>query len=79
MRVEGKAVRKRFGRIEALRGIDFTIPSGGRIGLIGPPDRDEIVRLAICLEERGADPVILDPRLDPGILGACYANTLLVH
>ncbi len=42
-----------------------------RIGLIGPPDRTELIRLAICLEERGADPVFLDPREDPAItLGA---------
>jgi len=48
-----------------------------RIGLIGPADRDEIVRLAIRLEERGADPVFLDPRgdepftLDPDGVSAC--------
>ena len=36
MRVEGRAVRKRFGRVEALRGVDFTVPSGGKVGLIGP-------------------------------------------
>jgi glutathione synthase/RimK-type ligase-like ATP-grasp enzyme len=38
-----------------------------RIGLIGPSDRAELIRLAICLEERGADPVFLDPRKDPAI------------
>ncbi len=36
MRVEGKDIRKRFGKVEALRGIDFTISNGGRVGLIGP-------------------------------------------
>jgi hypothetical protein len=36
-----------------------------RIGLIGPADRDELVRLAIRLEERGAEPVFLDSRDDP--------------
>ena len=36
MRVDGKSVRKRFGKIDALRGVDFTIPSGGKVGLIGP-------------------------------------------
>ncbi|MEN8008366.1 MAG: hypothetical protein ABFS42_15260 [Candidatus Krumholzibacteriota bacterium] len=47
------------------------------IGLIGPPDREEIIRLAICLEERGADPVFLDPRkddpftIDPDHVSAC--------
>ncbi len=36
MRVEGMGVSKRFGPIEALRGLDFVIPAGGRVGLIGP-------------------------------------------
>lgn len=36
MRVEGIGVCKRFGAIEALRGLDFVIPAGGRVGLIGP-------------------------------------------
>ena len=36
MRVDARHVRKRFGRIEALRGVDFSIPSGGKVGLIGP-------------------------------------------
>lgn len=38
-----------------------------RIGLVGPADRDELVRLAIRLEERGAEPVFLDSRDDPAI------------
>lgn len=38
-----------------------------RIGLVGPADRDELVRLAIRLEERGAEPVVLDSRADPAI------------
>ncbi len=48
-----------------------------RIGLIGPADRDELVRLAIRLEERGAEPVFLDPRedaavtMDPDHVSAC--------
>jgi glutathione synthase/RimK-type ligase-like ATP-grasp enzyme len=36
-----------------------------RVGLIGPADRKELIRLAIRLEERGADPVILDARANP--------------
>jgi ABC-2 type transport system ATP-binding protein len=36
VRVEAQNLRKRFGRIEALRGLDFVIPSGQRVGLIGP-------------------------------------------
>ena len=35
-----------------------------RVGLIGPEDRDEMVRLSIRLEERGAEAVILDGRKD---------------
>ncbi len=39
-----------------------------RIGLIGPPDRPEIERLSLRLEERGAQPVLLDCRKDPAII-----------
>ncbi len=36
-----------------------------KVGLLGPPGRDEIRRLAIRLEERGVETVALDPRPDP--------------
>ena len=51
MRVEGRAVRKRFGRIEALRGIDFRVPSGGRVGLIGPnaSGKSTLIRIILGL------------------------------
>ena len=51
MRVEGKAVRKRFARIEALRGIDFAIPSGGKVGLIGPnaSGKSTLIRIILGL------------------------------
>lgn len=51
MRVEGKGVRKRFGRIEALRGIDFAIPSGGKVGLIGPnaSGKSTLIRIILGL------------------------------
>ena len=51
MRVEGRAVRKQFGRIEALRGIDFTIPSGGKVGLIGPnaSGKSTLIRIILGL------------------------------
>jgi glutathione synthase/RimK-type ligase-like ATP-grasp enzyme len=39
-----------------------------RIGLVGPADREEIIRLSIRLEERGAEAVILDSRVDPNII-----------
>mgnify|MGYP001821129983 CR=1 FL=1 len=38
-----------------------------RVALLGPSDRDEIVRLAIRVEERGAEPVVLDSRREPAI------------
>ncbi|MCK9995478.1 MAG: hypothetical protein KAH56_04265 [Candidatus Krumholzibacteria bacterium] len=66
-----------------------------RVGLIGPADRDELVRLAIRLEERGAEPVFLDPREDAAIamdpthvfacgedlseLSACYVADLALR
>jgi ABC-2 type transport system ATP-binding protein len=51
MRVEGRAVRKRFGRVEALRGVDFAIPSGGRVGLIGPnaSGKSTLIRIILGL------------------------------
>ncbi len=51
MRVEGKAVRKKFGRVEALRGLDFTIPSGGKVGLIGPnaSGKSTLIRIILGL------------------------------
>ncbi len=39
-----------------------------RVGLVGPADRAEMIRLSIRLEERGAEPVILDSRADPDIV-----------
>ncbi|HSN82558.1 MAG TPA: ATP-binding cassette domain-containing protein [Polyangiales bacterium] len=51
MRVEGEGIRKRFGRIEALRGIDFAIPSGGKVGLIGPnaSGKSTLIRIILGL------------------------------
>lgn len=51
MRVEGMSVRKRFGRVEALRGIDFGIPSGGKVGLIGPnaSGKSTLIRIILGL------------------------------
>jgi len=36
MRIELRGTRKRFGKVEALRGIDLSIPSGRRVALVGP-------------------------------------------
>jgi glutathione synthase/RimK-type ligase-like ATP-grasp enzyme len=38
-----------------------------RVGLIGSPERKEIQRLAIRLDERGAEAVVFDPRGEPRI------------
>jgi Cu-processing system ATP-binding protein len=34
--IEARGLRKRFGRLEVLRGVDFAMPSGRITGLIGP-------------------------------------------
>lgn len=51
MRVEAKAVRKRFGRVEALRGLDFAIPNGAKVGLIGPnaSGKSTLIRIILRL------------------------------
>lgn len=51
MRVDGKSVRRRFGKVEALRGVDFTIPSGGKVGLIGPnaSGKSTLIRIVLGL------------------------------
>ena len=38
-----------------------------RVGLVGPSDREELLRLSIRLEERSAEGVILDSRKNPEI------------
>jgi glutathione synthase/RimK-type ligase-like ATP-grasp enzyme len=38
-----------------------------RVGLVGSPEREELQRLALRLEERGSEGVMLDPRGDPRI------------
>ena len=38
-----------------------------RVGLIGPPDREELVRLAMRIEERSSEALFLDSRADPAI------------
>jgi len=51
MRVEGRALYKRFGRVDALRGVDFTIPSGAKVGLIGPnaSGKSTLIRIVLGL------------------------------
>ena len=38
-----------------------------RIGILGPSDREEVLRLSIRLAERSAEAVVLDSRRDPRI------------
>ena len=38
-----------------------------RLGLVGPAERAEVKRLAVRVEERGGQPVVLDSRIDPAI------------
>ncbi len=68
MRVEARKVRKRFGRVEALRGIDFTIPSGGKVGLIGPnaSGKSTLIRIILGLL-RCEGELLLDGRTRRGI------------
>jgi ABC-2 type transport system ATP-binding protein len=51
MLVDARHVRKRFGKIEALRGVDFSIPSGGKVGLIGPnaSGKSTLIRIILGL------------------------------
>jgi ABC-type multidrug transport system ATPase subunit len=36
VRIEARGVAKRFGRVEALAGLDFELPAGRRVALVGP-------------------------------------------
>lgn len=51
MLLEGQGIAKRFGKIEALRGIDFTIPTGAKVGLIGPnaSGKSTLIRIVLGL------------------------------
>src|SRR5438105_3208117 len=43
-----RGVKKRFGRLEALRGIDLTVPRGSIFGLIGPNGAGKTTTFSIC-------------------------------
>ncbi len=36
MIIEVEGLRKSFGAVEALRGVDFSVPEGNVLGLLGP-------------------------------------------
>ena len=42
-----KEVRKRYGRVEALRGLTFSVPEGGRYALLGPNGAGKTTTLRI--------------------------------
>ena len=68
MRVEGRSLRKSFGRVEALRGVDFAIPSGGKVGLIGPNASGKSTLIRIILGLLRCDGELLldgEPRRGP--------------
>jgi len=53
MRIELRGARKRFGKVEALRGIDLSIPSGRRVALVGPngSGKSTLIRALLGLVE----------------------------
>ena len=36
MQIDVRGAVKRFGKVEALRGIDLVVPAGRRVALVGP-------------------------------------------
>ncbi len=65
-----EGVKKRFGAVEALRGVSFTVPSGSIVGLLGPNGAGKTTTLKIIagLLRRDAGRVSvlgLDPQEDP--------------
>lgn len=66
MRIETRALTRRFGRVEALRGLDLAIPAGRRIGLVGPngSGKSTLLRVLMGLLDHGGEVRVggLDPR-----------------
>ena len=66
MRIETRALTRRFGRVEALRGVELAIPSGRRIGLVGPngSGKSTLLRVLMGLLNHGGEVRVggLDPR-----------------
>ncbi len=63
MRIEISRATKRFGRVEALRGVDLVIPSGSRVALVGPngSGKSTLIRSLLGLIDCGGS-VLLDGR-----------------
>jgi ABC-2 type transport system ATP-binding protein len=49
VRIETRALARRFGRVEALRGVDLAIPAGRRVGLVGPNGSGKSTLLRIVM------------------------------
>ncbi len=57
MRVELQAIRKRYGRLDALAGVDLDVPSGARVALLGPngSGKTTLTRVVVGLVEHAGE------------------------
>ncbi len=70
MIVEFRAVDKRYGKVRALQGADFTVPRGATVGLIGPNGAGKttsmLIMTSLLARDGGAVRVEgIDPQKDP--------------
>ncbi|MBL8754586.1 MAG: ATP-binding cassette domain-containing protein [Planctomycetes bacterium] len=55
MRIELKGLKKRFGKVEALRDVSLELPTGSRTALIGPNGSGKSTIVRVLLGALGAD------------------------